>query len=75
MINKKSFVQKFFLGAIGFYQKFLSPNFGRNCRFYPSCSSYTIQAIEKYGTPKGLQKGFWRILRCNPYNKGGINLP
>lgn len=60
---------------IGFYQKFLSPGLGSNCRFYPSCSSYTVLAIEKYGTIKGLVKGFCRILKCNPYNKGGINLP
>lgn len=75
MSNKNNFSQKIFIGVIGFYQKFLSPGLGQNCRFYPSCSSYTVQAIEKYGTLKGLVKGFWRILRCNPYNKGGINLP
>jgi len=75
MNSKKSFSQKLFLGTIGFYQKFLSPGLGSNCRFYPSCSSYTVLAIEKYGTARGLIKGFWRILRCNPYNKGGVNLP
>jgi hypothetical protein len=75
MNSKKSFSQKLFLGMIGFYQKFLSPGLGGNCRFYPSCSSYTVSAIERYGTAKGLIKGFWRILKCNPYNKGGINLP
>jgi len=75
MKSKKSFSQKLFLRTIGFYQKLLSPGMGRNCRFYPSCSSYTVLASEKYGTIKGLAKGFWRILKCNPYNKGGINLP
>jgi putative membrane protein insertion efficiency factor len=74
-MSSKNFIQKLFLGAIGFYQKFLSPGLSGNCRFYPSCSDYTIQAIEKYGTFKGLTKGIWRILKCNPYNKGGINLP
>ncbi len=60
---------------IKFYQKFISPFFGKNCRFYPSCSGYTIEAIEKYGLVKGLKKGVWRVLRCHPFNKGGIELP
>ncbi|MCX6760781.1 MAG: membrane protein insertion efficiency factor YidD [Candidatus Nealsonbacteria bacterium] len=75
MNSKQNFSQKLFIGMIGFYQKLLSPGLGRNCRFYPSCSSYTALAIEKYGTIKGMTKSFWRILRCNPYSKGGINLP
>jgi len=75
MKNKKNVIQKFFLSLIGFYQKQVSPGMNSHCRFYPSCSSYTALAIEKYGALKGLAKGFWRILRCNPYNKGGINLP
>lgn len=75
MIKEKSTTQRILLIFIGFYQKFLSPSLGQNCRFYPSCSSYTVQAIEKYGALRGLQKGFYRILKCNPYNKGGINLP
>jgi len=75
MKNKKNIIQKFFLGLIGFYQKYVSPGMDSHCRFYPSCSSYTVLAIEKYGAFKGLIKGLWRILKCNPYNKGGINLP
>ncbi|MCO5211684.1 MAG: membrane protein insertion efficiency factor YidD [Caldilinea sp.] len=46
---------------------------GSNCRFYPTCSSYTYQAIEKYGVAKGSWMGFKRILRCNPWNKGGFD--
>lgn len=60
---------------IKFYQKFISPNFSSNCRFYPSCSEYTILAINKYGAPKGFIRGICRILRCGPFNKGGIDLP
>jgi uncharacterized protein len=63
---------------IKLYQRTLSPDHGplsggvqRVCRFNPTCSNYTIQAIEKYGALKGLLKGIWRILRCNPWNKGG----
>jgi len=60
---------------IQFYQNYISPSFGQNCRFYPSCSEYAYLAIEKYGVFKGLQKGIWRILKCHPFNQGGIDLP
>ena len=43
------------------------------CKFYPTCSEYTKQAIEKYGAGKGLALGIWRILRCNPFSKGGYD--
>lgn len=45
------------------------------CRFYPSCSNYAIMAIEKHGFIIGLLKAIWRILRCNPFSKGGIDYP
>ncbi|MFC1755795.1 membrane protein insertion efficiency factor YidD [Patescibacteria group bacterium] len=66
-------MKKLELMLIRFYQKFLSPeNFGIEiCRFEPSCSRYTYQAVNKYGVIKGSLMGFWRILRCNPFNKGG----
>ena len=44
-----------------------------NCKFYPTCSEYTKQAIEKYGAVKGLLLGIARILRCNPFSKGGYD--
>ena len=43
------------------------------CKFYPTCSDYTIQAIEKHGIFKGMAMGVWRILRCNPFSKGGYD--
>lgn len=61
------------LALIRFYQRFISPMLGSNCRFYPSCSAYTYQAVEKYGVAKGSWMGFKRILRCNPWNKGGFD--
>lgn len=65
-------MKKIVLKAIRFYQKNISPLKGSSCCIYtPSCSEYTRQAVEKYGVIKGLAKGFWRILRCNPFAKGG----
>jgi hypothetical protein len=58
---------------IKIYKKYLSPLFPPSCRFYPTCSEYAIQAIEKYGIFKGGAKAVWRILRCNPFNKGGFD--
>lgn len=68
-----------FLFTVKLYQKTLSPDHGwfkgifpeGCCRFYPTCSEYTYQAIDKYGIVKGSALGFWRILRCNPWNPGG----
>ena len=51
------------------YQKTLSPFMGNQCRFTPSCSCYTHEALEKHGAIKGTILGLWRILRCNPFNK------
>ncbi|MGM0600750.1 MAG: membrane protein insertion efficiency factor YidD [Candidatus Rifleibacteriota bacterium] len=56
---------------IRFYQRWVSPMLGSNCRFRPTCSQYTLEAIEKYGFVKGGFMGLWRILRCNPFSKGG----
>ncbi|OGU30745.1 MAG: membrane protein insertion efficiency factor YidD [Ignavibacteria bacterium GWA2_35_9] len=55
------------------YKKIISPLFLPSCRFYPTCSEYGIQAITKYGAIKGGLKTAWRILRCNPLNKGGYD--
>lgn len=58
---------------IKFYQKNISSNFGRRCIYYPSCSEYTKQAVDKYGIIKGNILGIYRILRCNPFSKGGVD--
>jgi len=58
-----------------FYQRFISPIFGKTCRFYPSCSEYAILAVEKYGVLKGIRKSILRILRCHPFNPGGVDFP
>lgn len=60
---------------IKFYQKYISKYIfvGRNCRFYPTCSEYSIQAYKKYGFLKGTFLTVYRILRCNPFSKGGYD--
>lgn len=45
----------------------------KNCKFIPSCSEYAIGCLEEYGLIKGIRKSIWRILRCNPFNKGGLD--
>lgn len=69
------------IGFIRTYQKTLSPDHGffkhfrplGYCCFYPSCSEYSLQAVIKYGVIRGGMKSMWRILRCNPFNKGGFD--
>lgn len=56
-----------------FYQKFISPLKKPTCRFYPTCSEYSKQAFIKYGFFKGFFLSFIRILKCNPFHKGGID--
>ena len=61
------------LVAIRGYQLVLSPVLGPACRFYPSCSEYTAQAIQKYGFGKGVYLGVRRLLRCHPFHPGGFD--
>ncbi|MXP74211.1 membrane protein insertion efficiency factor YidD [Lachnospiraceae bacterium WCA-9-b2] len=62
------------LGCIRFYRKYLSALKGySSCIYYPTCSQYAIEAIEKYGALKGTALAVWRILRCNPFAKGGYD--
>ncbi len=69
-------MKKVFVWLINQYQKHISALLGTkniHCKFYPSCSEYTKQAIEKYGAIKGIIKGIERIFRCNPFSKGGYD--
>ncbi|MHB9030218.1 MAG: membrane protein insertion efficiency factor YidD [Candidatus Latescibacterota bacterium] len=63
------------IGAVRLYQRILSPYFGGNCRYYPSCSEYAILSLKKNGAARGSLKTVWRLLRCNPFSKGGIDYP
>ena len=58
---------------IKIYQKFISPIFPQTCRFYPTCSAYFIQALEKYGFFKGSFLGIKRVLKCHPFHPGGYD--
>ncbi|MDL1963182.1 MAG: membrane protein insertion efficiency factor YidD [Deltaproteobacteria bacterium] len=62
-----------FLIFIKLYQCTLSPVLGPSCRFYPSCSNYAYEAILRYGPLKGLIFALKRIVRCHPFNEGGID--
>lgn len=69
-----NFPQFFVLALIRFYQKIISPALPDNtCRFYPTCSHYGFQAVQKYGAIKGAFMAIYRILRCNPFNPGGYD--
>ncbi len=61
------------LGAIRVYQALLSPILGTGCRFYPTCSVYTYEAIERHGILKGTRLGVKRLLRCHPFHQGGVD--
>ncbi len=66
-------MKKLLLGLIAFYQKALSPHLPPSCRYTPTCSQYTKTAIERFGALRGSFMGLWRILRCNPFAKGGYD--
>ncbi len=60
--------------AIVVYQRLVSPLLGPNCRFYPSCSQYAREAMLKYGVRRGAVLAVRRIVRCNPWNPGGVDV-
>ena len=66
-------MKRIIISIIKKYQK-LPGRFHYNCKFYPTCSEYTIEAIEKYGTLKGLFLGIKRVFKCNPLSRGGVDL-
>ncbi|NPA58610.1 MAG: membrane protein insertion efficiency factor YidD [Aquificae bacterium] len=68
-------LKKAVVNTLKLYQKFISPMYPASCRYYPTCSQYSVEAVEKYGVVKGLLKSIWRILRCNPFAKGGVDKP
>lgn len=70
----KTDMKKFLISAIKFYQCNISPKMGSGkCKYFPTCSHYAIEAIEIHGAFKGFFIAVWRILRCNPFSKGGYD--
>lgn len=61
------------MGAIRWYQRHISIYFPRRCRYQPTCSQYALEAIQVHGLVKGTLLGSWRLLRCNPWSKGGVD--
>ncbi|MBQ3118266.1 MAG: membrane protein insertion efficiency factor YidD [Clostridia bacterium] len=66
-------MKKVLISLIRFYQRRISPYKKPCCRFYPTCSAYAVEAIEKKGLLRGGLMALWRILRCNPFCKGGLD--
>ncbi|GAA0726643.1 membrane protein insertion efficiency factor YidD [Clostridium malenominatum] len=66
-------MKKLLILLINFYRNYISPLKRPSCKFYPTCSQYALDAIEKYGAIKGTFLAFIRVLRCNPFSKGGYD--
>ena len=66
-------MKKILILLIRFYQKFISPMFPAKCRFYPTCSQYTLEAVKEHGAIKGTYLGIKRILKCHPFHDGGYD--
>ncbi|BAE86847.1 MULTISPECIES: membrane protein insertion efficiency factor YidD [Desulfitobacterium] len=66
-------MKRLLIGMIRIYQRYISPLKRPSCRFYPTCSEYSIQAIQKYGVVKGCWKSLVRILKCHPFHPGGYD--
>jgi putative membrane protein insertion efficiency factor len=68
-----SIAKRVVLLPIEFYQKWISPGFAPRCRYYPSCSSYAVTAISRFGPIRGIALASWRLVRCNPWSAGGVD--
>jgi uncharacterized protein len=71
--SQQEMPKRFVVAAIRLYKRYVSPFLGNACRFHPTCSTYSIDAVQRYGVIRGLAKGAFRILRCNPFHPGGFD--
>lgn len=69
----KNPVSRGFIALIRWYQRTISAGTPRRCKYQPTCSQYAVEAIQKHGSIKGTLLSSWRILRCNPWSKGGVD--
>lgn len=65
--------RRFLIGLVALYRRWLSPLMGRHCRFYPTCSHYAEQAIDRHGVPRGAWLALKRMSRCHPWSPGGVD--
>ena len=70
-----SFLRRLLIAPIRVYQRVISPILGPRCKYHPSCSEYAAQSIRSYGVLRGLVLAGWRLLRCNPWSRGGFDYP
>ena len=61
------------VAPIKLYQRLISPMVGQRCKYYPSCSEYAVEAVQRFGILRGLVLAAWRVLRCNPWSRGGFD--
>ena len=66
-------MKRILMALVRFYRKNISPLSSPKCRFSPTCSAYALEALEVHGALKGSALALWRILRCNPFSKGGYD--
>ena len=66
-------MKRVLLALIRFYRSAISPHTAPRCKYIPTCSQYGLEAIERFGVLKGLGLTVWRVLRCNPFSKGGYD--
>lgn len=71
----KKFISAVLIALVRFYQNYISPLHRPSCRFYPTCSNYSIEAIKKFGPFQGSIMSIYRILRCGPWSAGGYDPP
>ncbi len=63
------------VAPVRLYQRLISPLLPDQCRYYPSCSEYAVQAVSGFGILRGTVLAAWRLLRCNPWSHGGVDFP
>ncbi len=66
-------MRELLIATLRFYKRWISPLLPCACRFEPTCSEYMREAVERYGTARGVAKGVWRLMRCHPFHAGGFD--
>ena len=66
-------LRELFLAPLHLYRRVISPLIPQRCRYYPSCSAYAVEAVREYGVIRGFVLASWRVMRCNPLSRGGLD--